>query len=116
MLVGRAEECARISRLLAAARVGSGGALVLRGDAGIGKSALLEYAREQARDMSVLTARGVESEADIPFAGLLELVRPALDGLDAMPGPRAQALRSALGLGSSMPSDRFLIGAATLTL
>jgi DNA-binding CsgD family transcriptional regulator len=116
MLIGRTAECARINQLLADARVGASGVLVLHGDAGIGKSALLAYAREQAVGMAVLTARGVESEADIPFAGLLELLRPALTCLDRVPGPQAHALGGALGLGVAVPGDRFIIGAATLSL
>ena len=66
--------------------------------------------------MAVLSARGVESEADIPFAGLLELLRPALTCLDRVPGPQAHALGGALGLGGAVPADRFIIGAATLSL
>ena len=116
MLIGRTAECARINQLLADARVGTSGVLALRGEAGIGKSALLAYAREGAADMAVLSARGVESEADIPFAGLLELLRPALTCLDRVPGPQAHALGGALGLGVAVPADRFIIGAATLSL
>src|SRR3954453_12104131 len=109
MLIGRSAESARITQLLADARVGSSGVLVLHGDAGIGKSALLAYAREQAIGMTILSARGVESEADIAFAGLLELLRPALPCLDHVPGPQAQALRGALGFGSAVPTGRYLI-------
>jgi DNA-binding CsgD family transcriptional regulator len=116
MLIGRTDECARINQLLADARVGSSGMLVLHGDPGIGKSALLGYAREQAIGMAILSACGVESEADIAFAGLLELLRPALPYLDHVPGPQAQALRGALGLASAVPTGRYLIGAATLSL
>src|SRR5215218_7048286 len=78
MLYGRDAERARIGELLAAARESRSGALVLRGEAGIGKSALLEDAHEQAADMHVLSARGVESESELPFAALHQLLRPAL--------------------------------------
>ena len=69
-LLGREPECAAIDRLLANAHAGSGGALVVRGEAGIGKSALLDYARQRAAPMAVLSAAGVEAESDLAFAGL----------------------------------------------
>ncbi len=116
MLIGRAHERAQIERLLAGARLGTSGVLVVAGEPGIGKTALLEHAIERAASMSVLRARGVESEAEIPFAGLLALLRPALDRLDDIPPPQAAALRGALGLAPGVERDRFLIGAATLSL
>jgi DNA-binding CsgD family transcriptional regulator len=116
VLVGREAECARIEELLARARGGASSVLLVRGEPGIGKSALLQHAAEQAHGMSVLTARGVESEAEIPFAGLLELVRPALSCLEQVPALQAAALRGALALGPAVRSDRFAIGAATLSL
>lgn len=76
MTVGRTAECARIELLLDAARRGQSGAVVLRGEAGIGKSVLLRYAADRAAEMRVLEARGVESESELPFAGLSELRRP----------------------------------------
>ena len=90
--------------------------LALVGEPGIGKTALLEYAAEQAGGMAVLRARGIESEAEIPFAGLAELLRPALGMLDRIPGPQATALGGALALGPPSARDRFAIGAATLSL
>jgi DNA-binding CsgD family transcriptional regulator len=116
MLLGREEEQRAIERLLANARAGDSGVLAIVGEAGIGKSALLTYAAEQASGMSVLRARGVQSEAHIPFAGLLELLRPALDCLSRIPVPQADALESALALRPATTRDRFAVGAATLSL
>ncbi len=116
MLVGREAECTRIRALLSQARVGASGVLLLRGEPGIGKTALLGQAAEQAPDMSVLAARGVEFEAEIPFAGLLELLRPTLPWLDQLPALQAAALRGALALGPAVRSDRFVVGAATLSV
>jgi DNA-binding CsgD family transcriptional regulator len=116
-LVGRHAECAAIDALLADARDERGGTLVLRGEAGVGKTALLEYARSSgAEAMSVLSARGVESEAQIPFSGLSELLRPALDRMSAIPDRQAAALAGALGLGPAAGGDRFGVAAATLSL
>jgi DNA-binding CsgD family transcriptional regulator len=102
--------------LLEAARASQSGALVVRGGAGVGKTALLQDAREAAQDMHVLGARGVESESDLAFAGLHQLLRPALHLIDALPGPQADALRSAFGLGERSAPDRFLIAVACLTI
>ena len=115
MLIGRDPELARIEQLLAAARLGTSETLVLAGGPGMGKTALLEHAVERAQGMLVLRARGVESEAEIPFAGLHALLRPAFDRLDALPQPQAAALRAALGLAPGVGGERFLIGAATLS-
>ena len=98
MLLGRDQEQQTLVRLLEAARGGESGVLAIVGEAGIGKSALLTYAGEQAAGMGVLRARGVQSEAHIPFAGLFELLRPALDRIGQIPGPLAAALESALAL------------------
>jgi DNA-binding CsgD family transcriptional regulator len=116
MLLGRARECARIERLLAQARLGTSGVLVLEGEPGVGKTALLEHAVAHAQEMAVLRARGVEQEADVPFGGLLALLRPALGGLDDLPPPQAAALRTALAMEAGGERDRFAIGAATLSL
>jgi DNA-binding CsgD family transcriptional regulator len=115
MLVGRAAERGRIDALLGVATAGSGGALVVRGEPGIGKSALLRYAEDQAKGMRVLHARGVEQEAELPFSGLYELLRPVLDLLDEIPERQAAALRGAFGLGPPLDA-RLLIGAGTLSL
>src|SRR5690242_9755996 len=98
MLLGRAAECGRIERLLADARAGTSGVLVIGGDPGVGKTALLEHAAARATGMIVLCARGVESEAEVPFSGLLGLLRPVLDRLGSIPAPQAGALRGALAL------------------
>lgn len=115
---GRHGEREAVARLLTDARSGRGGVLVLRGEAGIGKSSLLRHAAETAtapEPMRVLTCAGVESEVEHAFSGLLGLLRPVLDHLDALPGVQAEALRGALGLTDSPASD-FLVSAAVLTL
>jgi len=113
-LLGREAECAVIDRLLDAARAGAGGALVVRGEPGIGKSALLDYARQRAAPMAVLSASGVEAESDLAFAGLHELLRPVLGCLAELPDIQSQALAGALGLAPSTNADRLLISAAVL--
>jgi DNA-binding CsgD family transcriptional regulator len=115
-LLGREAECAVIDRLLDEARAGAGAALVVRGEAGIGKSALLDYARQRSAPMLVLSAAGVEAESDLAFAGLHELLRPVLGCLDELPGTQSQALAGALGLAPSSQADRLLISAAVLGL
>ena len=116
MLYGRDAERAAIGALLEAARASQSGALVLRGEPGVGKTALLEDARERAADMYVLSAKGVESESELPFAALHQLLRPALSHLDQLPAPQATALRCALGLEEGSANERFLVFAAGLTL
>jgi len=116
MPVGRVAECGRIELLLDAVRRGQSGALVLRGEAGIGKSTLLRHAADRAADMTVLEARGVDSESELAFAGLSELLRPSLDRLDSLPGAQSAALRGALALGPSEASDRFAVYTAVLSL
>ncbi|GAA2209629.1 LuxR family transcriptional regulator [Nonomuraea monospora] len=111
MLHGREAEQATIDRLLAART----GVLVLRGEAGIGKSALLEHAATTA-EARVLRVSGIESEAELPFAALHLLLRPMLDHIGALPEQQADALMSALGLGRAAAGDRFLIRLATLSL
>jgi DNA-binding CsgD family transcriptional regulator len=116
VLVGRESDCARIDELLEQARRGRSGALVIRGEAGMGKTALLDYAAERAEGMTVVRAIGVEYEAELQFSGLLELMRPLLEHLPEIPPQQAEALKSALGLGVAKPHDRFTICAATLSL
>ena len=116
MLFGRDAERALVGALLDAARDSRSGALALRGEAGVGKTVLLEDARTSARDMHVLSARGVESESELPFAALHQLLRPALRLLDRLPGPQAIALRSALGLADGGAQERFLIYSGCLSL
>jgi DNA-binding CsgD family transcriptional regulator len=118
MLVGRERECAQIERLLGEARNGTSVALVIRGEAGIGKSALLGFARERAATTLVLSARGVEFEARLPFAGLSQLLAPALGRLQAVPPLERHALHRSLALGRrpAIRRDRFATYAATLSL
>jgi DNA-binding CsgD family transcriptional regulator len=116
VLVGRQAECDFIARLVEEARQGTSGVLVIRGEPGIGKSALLAHAVELSKGMRLLRARGVESEAAIPFSGLLELLRRAVDAIDRIPISQAESLRGALGLAPAVRSDRFMIGAATLSV
>jgi DNA replication protein DnaC len=91
MLVGREVECARIDALVMGLRDGRGRTLVLRGEPGIGKTALLAYAAEESelRGVRVVRARGVEAEADLRFAGVVELLRPLVPLLEALPAPQA---------------------------
>src|SRR5262249_20914625 len=102
--------------LLDGARVSRSGVLVLVGEAGIGKTALLDDTRERAADLQILTARGVEAEAELPFAALHQLLRPALGDVGALPPPQADALRSALGFADGTGAERFLAFAACLSL
>ena len=116
MLCGRSEQLAAIGRLLSGMRSGRAGALVLRGEAGIGKTALLEAAADKAAGARVLQVAGVESEAELPFAALHALLRPALDQIGALPGRQAAALRGAFGLAEETVTDRFLVGLGVLSL
>jgi ATP/maltotriose-dependent transcriptional regulator MalT len=116
VLYGRDGERDEIGALLEAARNSRSGVLVLHGEAGIGKTALLQDTRERAADMHVLTARGIESESELPFAALHQLLRPALRHLDQLPPPQAAALRAALGLAEGGGEERFLAFAACLSL
>jgi DNA-binding CsgD family transcriptional regulator len=116
VLLGRDREVHAIERLIRDAAAGSSGVLAFVGEAGIGKSSLLEWACANAVGMDVLRARGVQSEAHIPFAGLFELLRPALGALGRLPAPQAAALEGALALRPAQAADRFAVGAATLSL
>ncbi|MCP9625359.1 AAA family ATPase [Nocardia otitidiscaviarum] len=111
MLYGRQVELSVLSETLH----GEGGALIVRGEAGIGKSALLETAAARVR-ARVLRVAGAESEADLPFSALHLLLRPILDRVDALPRQQAHALRAAFGLEDAVSGDRFLVGLATLEL
>jgi DNA-binding CsgD family transcriptional regulator len=116
VLVGRESESQSIARLVAEARIGNSGVVVLTGEPGVGKTALLEYAGSLLEGFRVLRAAGVETETEVPFAGLLQLLRPALDRLDEIPEPQAAALSAALALREGSPGDRFSVGAGTLSL
>ncbi|MBN9734980.1 MULTISPECIES: LuxR family transcriptional regulator [unclassified Pseudonocardia] len=114
-LFGRRAETAALDRVLARAAGGEGSGLVLWGEPGIGKTALLDHAVGAASGATVLRCRGTRMEAGLAFAALHELLWPVTDRLDALPAPQAAALRGALGL-SRDPANRFLIGAAVLSL
>jgi DNA-binding CsgD family transcriptional regulator len=116
MLVGRDAERAEVDRLLEDARRGRSGALVVRGEVGIGKTALLEYAASRAGDARVLHALGVDTESEFAFSGLHELVHPLLDRLGELPPVQAAALRGALALAEAQGVGRLYVGAATLSL
>src|SRR4051812_30006793 len=98
LLVGREREQLTLDELLQEAREDRSAALVLRGEPGIGKTALLAYAEESAADMRVLSCTGIESEHEMPFAGMHQLLRPCLGLIDRLPPPQAAALNGALGL------------------
>ena len=115
-MLDRATETSALEGVLAAVRGGLSGVLVLRGDAGIGKTALLGWAAEQALDMQLAPLVGIQAEMGMGFAGLHQLLVPFLGGLDGLPGPQRQALGSAFGLVDGPPPDRFLVGLAVLTL
>ena len=99
MLTGRSAEKATIDRLLADARSGRSGVLVIRGEAGIGKTALLDHAVATAEDMQVVRGVGAEFERTLPFAGLHQVLRRFTDRLGSLPEAQARALQAALGLG-----------------
>ncbi len=115
MLIGRTAECTRVDALLTEARHGNGGALVVRGPPGIGKSSLLAYARSRADGMQLLAATGVESESRVPFAGLAALLRPLWSRLPDLSPAHAATLRGAFSL-APVPGDRFTVGLAALEL
>jgi DNA-binding CsgD family transcriptional regulator len=116
VLRGRHDECALLDGLLEGARAGQSGVLVLRGDAGIGKTALLEHAIGSSSDMRVLRAVQVEAEMELPFAALHQLCAPLLDGLDGLPVPQRDALATTFGLSAGAVPDRFFVGLAVLGL
>jgi DNA-binding CsgD family transcriptional regulator len=114
MLIGRSAERGVLDRLLEGGRAGRSGALVLRGEPGVGKTALLGYAAEQAEGFRVLRGTGIENESDLPFAVLHQLLARDLDRLDRLPEPQADALRGAFGLGPAPGTDPFLIALGVL--
>jgi DNA-binding CsgD family transcriptional regulator len=116
MLRGRRAERVELDRLLEAIHAGQSAVLVLRGEAGIGKTALVEYAAERGKGCRALRAVGVESEMELPFAGLHQLCSPLFDGLERLPPPQREALGTAFGLSSGTRPDRFLVGLALLSL
>jgi DNA-binding CsgD family transcriptional regulator len=116
MLIGRSNEHETLTGLIAAAKAGRSQVLVLRGEAGIGKTALLDFAINRAVGCRVGRAAGVESEMELPFASLHQLCSPFLDRLEGLPAPQQEALGTAFGLQSGSAPDRFLLGLAVLTL
>jgi DNA-binding CsgD family transcriptional regulator len=116
VLLGRASERQVLDRLLENVRGGQSAVLVVRGEAGMGKTALLHHCARQASGFRVARIAGVESEMELPFAGLHQLCTPMLDRLGALPEPQQAALHVALGLSSGTASDRFLVGLAALGL
>jgi DNA-binding CsgD family transcriptional regulator/tetratricopeptide (TPR) repeat protein len=115
-LTGRGAQAARLDRLLSEARAGQSAVLVLRGEPGIGKTALLDYAAESAKGVRVARAAGVESEMELPFAGLHQLCGPMLGGRGRLPSPQRDALGTAFGLTPGPQPDRFFVGLAVLSL
>ena len=115
-LHGRRVECDLLDHLLASARAGDSQVLVVRGEAGIGKTALLDYAAQRAAGCRVVRASGAESEMELAFAGLHQFCAPMLDRLDRLPAPQRDALATAFGLSSGSPPDRFLVGLAVLSM
>jgi DNA-binding CsgD family transcriptional regulator len=115
-LFGRERECTVVDHLLQASAQGESSSVVLRGDAGIGKTALLAHAARRSPDRTVLRVAGVEGESDLAFAGLDGLLRPILDKIADLPQAQADALSGALGLAPSLDSDRLLVSAAVLSL
>jgi DNA-binding CsgD family transcriptional regulator len=112
----RTSEREVLDRLLARAREGQSAVLVIRGEAGIGKTSLLRYAARHATGFRVAQVTGVEAEMELPFAGIHQLCAPVLDRLDMLPQPQQEALNIALGLASGDVPDRFLVGLAVLGL
>src|SRR3954453_13425292 len=115
-LLGRRSERETLDRLVANVRAGQRAVLVLRGEAGAGKSALLGCLVGRASGCRIARATGVESEMELPFAGLHQLCGPMLDRLDRLPAPQRDALATAFGLSAGEPPDRFLVGLAVLSL
>lgn len=115
-LRGRRSECEVLDRLCSVVKAGRSAVLVLRGEAGIGKSALLDHLAGRARGHRVARGVGVESEMELPFAGLHQLCAPFLGRIERLPGPQGEALATAFGLSTGPPPDRFLVGLAALSL
>jgi DNA-binding CsgD family transcriptional regulator len=116
MLLNRHKECRLLDRLVADVRAGESHALVVRGDAGIGKTALLGYVLDRASGCRAVRATGVEAERELAFAALHQVCAPMLDRLARLPGPQQEALGTAFGLSAGSPPDRFMVGLAVLGL
>jgi predicted ATPase len=116
MLLGRRNECEVFDRLLEGVRCGRSGVLVMRGEPGVGKTALLEYAVASTKDLRVARAVGVRSEMELAYGALHQLCAPLIDRLERLPGPQRDALVTVFGLDVGAVPDRFLVGLAVLTL
>jgi DNA-binding CsgD family transcriptional regulator len=116
VLYGRTSECAALDHLVTAAQAGRSQVLLLTGEPGIGKTALLDYLAERASRCRVIRAAGVESEMELAYAGLHQLCGPLLGWIDRLPGPQGTALATAFGLAPGDPPQRFLVGLALLSL
>lgn len=115
-LIGRRAECAVLDDLLDGLRAGQSAVRVIRGEAGIGKSVLLEYVASRTTGAEVTRSRGVEADMELAWASLHQLCAPFLGAVDALPGPQRDALQVAFGMAAGDPPDRFLVGLAVLTL
>jgi len=115
-LRGRDSECELLDRLIGAVRAGESRALVLRGEPGVGKTALLDYLAGAASGCRVARAAGIQSEMELAFAALHQLCAPMLDCLERLPVPQRDALRTAFGLSAGPAPGRFLVGLAVLSL
>src|SRR5690242_14595413 len=114
--LGRTRERERLDAMLAQTRDGQSAVLVIRGEPGIGKTALLRYAARQASGLRTTEVDGVQAEMVLPFAGIHRLCAPMLDRLDVLPAPQKHALRVALGVSSGDAPDNFLVALAVLNL
>lgn len=115
-LFGRSRECGLLDQLISGVRTGHGGVLVIDGEPGIGKTALLDYAAAAAPDLRLVRATGVEAETDLAFASLHQVCVPMMEHLDGLPQPQRDALRTAFGFTSGPRPGRLLLGVATLGL
>src|SRR5688500_13263952 len=115
-LLGRDGECSELDRLLRSVRSGESQVVVLRGEAGIGKTALLDYVLEQTSGWRVVRAAGVQAEMELAFAGLHQLCGTMIDGVERLPGPQRAALREAFGLADGGAPDHFRVALAVLSL
>src|ERR1700732_1537429 len=115
-LIGRSREVERLGSLLTGIRSGRSGVLVVRGEAGIGKTALLEHLIEQASGCIVARATGVQADMELPFAGLQQLFGSMRGSLERLPDPQRDAVEVAFGLRSGPAPDRFEVGLAILGL
>src|SRR5262249_35557707 len=116
MLLDRLAERAALAHLLDAVRAGQSGVLVVRGEPGVGKTALLDYASDLATGLRIVRVSGVESEMELAYAGLQQLCAPILDRLERLPGPQRDALGVAFGLRAGQAPDPVLVGLAAFEL